>query len=83
MTVEDIKEEVSLPEPPPASDLFTLEGQQRHLVYLAEYLLARFRTGKAGGREVETYIRLIDMMRQLRLNNDVKGEIRIIEGEDI
>ncbi len=55
---------------PPLSsvNLFSLEGQKEMLQYLAQYLMHRFSEGKAGGREVETFLRLLEMARTLSVD---------------
>jgi hypothetical protein len=60
--------------PPPSSvNLFSLEGQKEMLQYLAEYLMRRFSEGKAGGREVETFLRLLEMARTLSVEAEPVG----------
>jgi hypothetical protein len=60
--------------PPPSSiNLFSLEGQKEMLQYLADYLMHRFSEGKAGGREVETFLRLLEMARTLTVEAEVVG----------
>jgi hypothetical protein len=57
--------------PPPSSiNLFSLEGQKEMLQYLAQYLMRRFSEGKAGGREVETFLRLLEMARTLSVDTE-------------
>jgi len=60
--------------PPPSSvNLFSLEGQKEMLQYLAQYLMHRFSEGKAGGREVETFLRLLEMARTLSVEAEPVG----------
>ena len=60
--------------PPPSSvNLFSLEGQKEMLQYLAQYLMHRFSEGKAGGREVETFLRLLEMARTLSVDTEPVG----------
>jgi len=60
--------------PPPSSvNLFSLEGQKEMLQYLAQYLMHRFSEGKAGGREVETFLRLLEMARTLSVDAEPVG----------
>jgi hypothetical protein len=60
--------------PPPSSvNLFSLEGQKQMLQYLADYLMHRFSEGKAGGREVETFLRLLEMARTLSVEAEPVG----------
>jgi len=60
--------------PPPSSvNLFSLDGQKEMLQYLAQYLMHRFSEGKAGGREVETFLRLLEMARTLSVDTEPVG----------
>ncbi len=60
--------------PPPSSvNLFSIEGQKEMLQYLAQYLMHRFSEGKAGGREVETFLRLLEMARTLSVDTEPVG----------
>jgi len=60
--------------PPPSSvNLFSLSGQKEMLQYLAQYLMHRFSEGKAGGREVETFLRLLEMARTLSVDTEPVG----------
>jgi hypothetical protein len=60
--------------PPPSSvNLFSLQGQKEMLQYLADYLISRFAEGKAGGREVETFLRLLEMARTLSVEAEPVG----------
>jgi hypothetical protein len=60
--------------PPPSSvNLFSFEGQKEMLQYLAQYLMHRFSEGKAGGREVETFLRLLEMARTLSVDTEPVG----------
>jgi len=60
--------------PPPSSvNLFSLSGQKEMLQYLADYLMHRFSEGKAGGREVETFLRLLEMARTLSVDTEPVG----------
>jgi len=43
------------------------------LQYLAQYLMRRFSEGKAGGREVETFLRLLEMARTLSVEAEPVG----------
>jgi hypothetical protein len=47
------------------------------LQYLAQYLMHRFSEGKAGGREVETFLRLLEMARTLSVEAEPVG-IRVV-----
>jgi len=59
--------------PPSSVNLFSLEGQKEMLQYLAQYLMHRFSEGKAGGREVETFLRLLEMARTLSVEAEPVG----------
>jgi hypothetical protein len=58
---------------PSSINLFSLEGQKEMLQYLAQYLMHRFSEGKAGGREVETFLRLLEMARTLSVEAEPVG----------
>jgi len=63
--------------PPSPVNLFSIEGQKEMLQYLAQYLMHRFSEGKAGGREVETFLRLLEMARTLSVETEPVG-IRVV-----
>ena len=64
--------------PPPSSiNLFSIDGQKEMLQYLAQYLMHRFSEGKAGGREVETFLRLLEIARTLSVDTEPVG-IKVI-----
>jgi len=71
LTIADDSPAVVLP--PSFVNLFSLEGQKEMLQYLAQYLMHRFSEGKAGGREVETFLRLLEMARTLSVEAEPVG----------
>jgi hypothetical protein len=73
-----IAEDDSAVVPPPSSiNLFSIDGQKEMLQYLAQYLMHRFSEGKAGGREVETFLRLLEIARTLSVDTEPVG-IKVI-----